>query len=194
MFNIFFLCQQGQSYLNFILSRSAIRSQGYGLLSFLCNNTLVRLFPWQGFRYVSLTTGLMKYDICVCFWTRQKCSQGKDTSSGVARGSKGAESPLDSKTFTKYREKEGENQEKSGKRGKNQEKEEKFGKVLSLCLSWQIGLATLLNTSRLLDRSYWQEFIIIDLFSAYPIIHFDQRPVYRYFDLGCHLSKPKSVK
>ena len=56
-------------------------------------------------------------------------------------GSRGAECPLDSEEFAKNREKEGENQEKEGK---NREKGGKIGKVLSLCPSWQIRLATLL--------------------------------------------------
>ena len=45
----------------------------------------------------------------------------------------------------KKREKEGENQEKLGKKRKNQEEKAKIGKVLSLCPSWQIELATLLS-------------------------------------------------
>ena len=56
----------------------------------------------------------------------------------------------DSNKFAKNRGKEGQNQEKSliyrilgG--GENQEEKAKIGKVLSLCPSWQIGLATLLH-------------------------------------------------
>ena len=51
-------------------------------------------------------------------------------------GVRGLSAPLDSKKITINWEKEGENQKKSGKRGK----------VLSLCPSWQIGLATLLRS------------------------------------------------
>ena len=39
----------------------------------------------------------------------------------------------------------GKRGEKSGKQRKNQEEKAKIGKVLSLCPSWQIGLATLLR-------------------------------------------------
>ena len=60
-------------------------------------------------------------------------------------GQGGQSASLDSKQIAKNRGKEGENQEKEGKRGK-------IRKVLSLCPSWQIGLAT-------------------------PL---DQRPIYRY--------------
>ena len=45
----------------------------------------------------------------------------------------------------KNREKEGKNQEKEGKKRTNREEKVKIGKVLSLCPSWQIGLATLLD-------------------------------------------------
>ena len=54
--------------------------------------------------------------------------------SGVATGgSKGQSVPLDSKQLPKI-----------GKRGKNQDEKSNIEKVLSLCPSWQIGLATLL--------------------------------------------------
>ena len=46
----------------------------------------------------------------------------------------------------------GKNQEKPGKKKKNREEKAKIGKVLSLCPSWQIGLATLLTTCQ------WQHF------------------------------------
>ena len=57
-------------------------------------------------------------------------------------GIKGAECPFDSEKIAKNRGKEGENQEKNGKKSG---KGEKIGKVLSLCPFWQIGLATLLH-------------------------------------------------
>ena len=41
----------------------------------------------------------------------------------------------------------GGNREKEGKKRKNQEEKAKIGKVLSLCPSWQIGLAMLLSPS-----------------------------------------------
>ena len=46
----------------------------------------------------------------------------------------------DSKIIVKNQEKERKREEKSGK---NREEKTKIGKVLSLCPSWQIGLATL---------------------------------------------------
>ena len=51
---------------------------------------------------------------------------------------------LDSEKFANNREKEGKNQERSGKKRKNWEEKAKIGKVLSLCPSWQKGLAALL--------------------------------------------------
>ena len=59
-------------------------------------------------------------------------------------GQGGKSAPLDSKKFAKDREKEGGNQEKREKEEKIGEKRQ-IGKVLSLCPSWQIGLATLLQ-------------------------------------------------
>ena len=72
--------------------------------------------------------------------------------SGVANtGAWGQSTPFDSEKFAQSREKErknqekeGKNREKSGKRGKIRKKKAKFGKVLSLCPSWHIGLAMLL--------------------------------------------------
>ena len=45
----------------------------------------------------------------------------------------------------KNRENSGKSGKKSGKIGKNQEEKAKTGKFLSLCPSWQLGLATLLR-------------------------------------------------
>ena len=53
--------------------------------------------------------------------------------------------PLDSDKFAKNQEKEVENQEKLWKKRKNGKERANIGKVLSLCLSLQIGLATLLQ-------------------------------------------------
>ena len=71
--------------------------------------------------------------------------------SGIATGvARGAECHPWQQKIAKNREKEGKNQEKSGgkirkKRGKNQEEKAKIRKFLSLCPSWQIGLAMLLG-------------------------------------------------
>ena len=56
-------------------------------------------------------------------------------------GQGGQSATPDSKKFAKNREKEGKNREK---KRKQREEKAKIGKVLSLCPSWQIGLATLL--------------------------------------------------
>ena len=62
--------------------------------------------------------------------------------SGAATGGQGGQSATpDSEKFAKKMEK---NQEKLGKKRKNREEKAKIGKVLSLCPSWQPGLATLL--------------------------------------------------
>ena len=54
----------------------------------------------------------------------------------------------DSKKFAKNREGEGKNQEKSRKKKrKNQDEKAKIEKVLTLCPSWQTGLATLLRAT-----------------------------------------------
>ena len=73
------------------------------------------------------------------------------TCSGIATGgSRGAEClPWQQKKMPKRekkREKIGDKTEKIGKKRKNQEEKVKFGNVLSLCPSWQIGLAMLLVT------------------------------------------------
>ena len=70
-------------------------------------------------------------------------------SSGVATGvAKGGQSATpDSEKIAKNQEKLGKIQEKSGKKRKNREEKAKIGKFLSLCPSWQIGLATLLIRS-----------------------------------------------
>ena len=62
-------------------------------------------------------------------------------------GGKGAECHPWQRKFAKNREKEGQNQEKSGKKRTNREEKAKIGKFLSLCPSWQIRLATLLRSS-----------------------------------------------
>ena len=55
--------------------------------------------------------------------------------------------------------KRGRNQEKSGKKRKNWEERAKIGKALSLCLSWQIGLAMLLEKCS--NRSYKSQAITL---------------------------------
>ena len=63
--------------------------------------------------------------------------------SGIATGVKGADCPLDSKRIATYQEKEGENQDKSGKRGKNLEKEAKSEGFCTLpLLTDKAGYAT----------------------------------------------------
>ena len=69
--------------------------------------------------------------------------------SSVARGQgRGKSVPLKAKTLLKIRKKrenfgeKGENWEKRGKEGKNWEEKAKTGEVLSICSSWQRGLAT----------------------------------------------------
>ena len=76
--------------------------------------------------------------------------------SGVATGGQGGQSATpDSEKFAKNLEKEGNNQEKSGKKRKNREEKVKIGKVLSLCPSWQTGLATLLCIKQWLSNLLW---------------------------------------
>ena len=66
--------------------------------------------------------------------------------SGVATGvARGQSATPGSEKNAKNREKSGKIQEKSGKRRKNREEKAKIGKFLSLCHSWQIELATLLE-------------------------------------------------
>ena len=79
--------------------------------------------------------------------------------SGVASiGQGGRVPPLTAKKMSEIRKKRGKIAKKRGKSGKNQEKAEnweekaKIGKVLSLCPSWQIGLATPLLE---LVHKYW---------------------------------------
>ena len=82
------------------------------------------------FADASLLLQLCELRIFECQWR----SQG-----GGAHG--GQSATPDSEKFAKNLEKEGKNQEKSGKKRKNREEKAKIGKVLSLCPSWQIGLA-----------------------------------------------------
>ena len=65
-------------------------------------------------------------------------SQASGIATGESRG--GQSATPDSEKFAKNWEKEGKNPEKLWKKGKNREKEAKIRKLLSLCLSWQIGL------------------------------------------------------
>ena len=74
--------------------------------------------------------------------------------SGIANGGQGGTlPPLTAKNLPKKLGKEGENQEKSWKKRKNQEEGAKIWKVLSLCPSWQIGLATLLTLGTIVEVS-----------------------------------------
>ena len=59
-------------------------------------------------------------------------------------GQGGQSATPDSKKNCQKSGKKGKNQEKLGKKRKNREEKAKIGKVLSLCPSWQIGLAMLL--------------------------------------------------
>ena len=72
--------------------------------------------------------------------------------SGVATGGGdgGQSATPDSEKIAKHWGKVGKNRENRQKKMKNRKEKAKIGKVLSLCPSWQIGLATLLNTVTLL--------------------------------------------
>ena len=73
---------------------------------------------------------------------------GVGTSGVASIGARGAECHPDSKKksskIKKIGKKRGHIGKKSRKRGKNRDEKAKIGKVLSLCPSFQIGLATLL--------------------------------------------------
>ena len=77
--------------------------------------------------------------------------RGKGIRSGVATGvakGGGQSATPDNENLPKIGKKEGKFGKKSGKNGKkrtNREEKAKIGKFLSLCPSWQIGLATLLG-------------------------------------------------
>ena len=63
--------------------------------------------------------------------------------SGVATGGQGEQSATpNSAKFAKNRKKEEKIRKYREKKRKNREEKEKIGKVLSLCPSWQTGLAT----------------------------------------------------
>ena len=78
-------------------------------------------------------------------------ASNKDSDVANWYGGMGEECPLDSQKNCENREKRGEIREKRGESGKiwkkrkNRGEKAKSGRVFSLCPSWQIGLATLLN-------------------------------------------------
>ena len=71
------------------------------------------------------------------------CTEISGIATGVAR--RGRVPPLTVKKFPKIGKNQEKIGEKSGKKRENREEKAKIGKFLSLCPSWQLGLATLLT-------------------------------------------------
>ena len=82
-------------------------------------------------------------------------------------GSGGRVPPLSAKNIAKNRGKRGKKSGKNREMRKNREERAKIGKVLSLCPSWQRGLATLLpGTTHVLGLGHSK------LKDAHPVNHF----------------------